>query len=112
MDAHDAVVKIDGSADVVRDDRDAVTHAKSSGIFSEAEHAMLFPQAHDARRRIRREIAKAVSWLLWPIGRERLAPGINDGAVVDGSADHGGSSEERDLLGAHRTLCDDVRAAE
>ena len=43
VNAHEAIVKIDGTADVVGDDRDAITYAKASGIFSEPEHAMLLP---------------------------------------------------------------------
>jgi predicted metal-dependent RNase len=49
MDTHEAVVKIDGGADVVGDDRDTVTYTKAPRILSEAQHAMLLPHAHDAR---------------------------------------------------------------
>src|SRR5438105_15958596 len=79
MDADDPLVEIDGGADMVRDDRDAIPDPKRPCIFSERQHAMLLPQPRDPRRWIGREVAVAASRLPRPIGRERLAPGLNDG---------------------------------
>src|SRR5437588_8994432 len=112
MDADDPLVEIDGGADMVRDDRDAIPDPKRPGIFSERQHAMLLPQARDPRRWIGREIAVAASRLPRHIGRERLAPGINDGAIVGRTADHRGAGEKGNVILLHGALGYDVGAPE